>query len=142
MMENESHKASRKEKPWGYEIWFAQNEDYAGKVLFIKKGHRYSLQYHEKKRESQYIYCGQAKLTFGTEQNNLKEMILQAGDKFDVLPYLIHRVEALEDTTIFEVSTPELDDVVKLADDYGRTGKGNNHDLDQQLSQKNSPNQS
>lgn len=136
-MENDSQKALRKEKPWGYEIWFAQNEHYAGKVLFIKKGHRYSLQYHEKKQESQFIYSGKAKLTFGKDENNLAEKILEPGDKFDVLPYVIHRVEGLEDTTIFEVSTPELDDVVKLADDYGRSGKGNNEHLDQKLSQQN-----
>lgn len=126
----------RKEKPWGYEIWFAQNDHYAGKILFVKKGHRYSLQYHERKHESQYLQSGKVKLTFGKDKDNLEESILEPGDKFDVLPFVIHRVEALEDATIFEVSTPELDDVVKLDDDYGRTGKGNNEQLDQQLANK------
>lgn len=136
-MENPEHKAIRKEKPWGHEIWFAHNEHYAGKLLFVKKGHRYSLQYHEKKKESQYIFSGKVKLTFGKDQNNLEESILESGDKFDVDPYVIHRVEAIEDATIFEVSTPELDDVVKLADDYGRSGKGNDESLDQKLSDQN-----
>lgn len=126
--------AIRKEKPWGYEIWFAQTDKYAGKVLFIKEGHRYSLQYHEQKSESQYLFSGKIKLTHGSDEANLKETILEAGSAFHVTPMLIHRVEALEDATIFEVSTSELDDVVKLADDYGRSGKGNNEELDQELS--------
>lgn len=128
----------RKEKPWGHEIWFAHNERYAGKILFIKKGHRYSLQYHERKIESQYVLSGLAKLTYGDSEENLKEITLKPGEKFDVIPPTIHRVEGIEDTTIIEVSTPELDDVIKLADDYGRSGKGNNEALDQELSQKNS----
>jgi len=64
----------------------------------------------------------------------LQEIILSPGDKFDIHPYTIHRVEGLEDSIIFEVSTPELDDVVKLHDDYGRSGKGNNEILDKKLS--------
>lgn len=129
----EENKVEIKPKPWGHEIWFAHTENYAGKVLVIKKGHRYSLQYHEKKRETQFIYKGKVKLTFGTDQNDLKEKILNAGDKIEVHPYTIHRLEALEDSEVFEVSTPDLDDVVKLHDDYGRDGKGNNPDLDQKL---------
>jgi len=121
-------------KPWGREIWFAQTDKYAGKILEITKGHRYSLQYHEKKQETQYVVAGRAKLTYGTEKDSLQEKILNEGDKFDVLPYTIHRLEALEDTKIFEVSTPELDDVVKLDDDYGRSGKGNDEKLDTELS--------
>ena len=124
-------------KPWGEEIWFAQNNHYAGKILKVKKGHRYSLQYHERKIETQYLYKGSIKLTFGTEQNNLQERILQEGEKFDINPPTIHRVEALEDSEIFEVSTPELDDVVKLHDDYGRSGKGNNFESDQALHSQN-----
>lgn len=132
----EDHKVEIKLKPWGREVWFARTNKYAGKVLEIKKGHRYSLQYHEKKQETQYIYKGKAKLTYGQNQDDLQEKILNAGDKFDVHPYTIHRLEALEDTEIFEVSTPDLEDVVKLQDDYGRTGKGNNEDLDNNLHNK------
>ena len=120
-------------KPWGKEIWFAHTEKYAGKILHITKNHRYSLQYHEQKRETQYVYSGKVKLIYGTEKDNLQEKILNAGDKFEVHPYTIHRLEALEDSQIFEVSTPELHDVVKLEDDYGRTGAGNNEDLDSKL---------
>jgi len=123
-----------KNKPWGREIWFAHTDKYAGKVLEVKKGHRYSLQYHEKKEETQYVVAGRAKFTYGTEKENLQEKILEKGDKIDVLPYTIHRLEALEDTLIFEVSSPELDDVVKIEDDYGRSGKGNDENLDNKLS--------
>jgi len=130
-------KAKIKQKPWGREIWFAHNDKYAGKILEIKAGHRYSLQYHEEKIETQYIYKGKAKLTYGTDENNLQEKILNEGDKFDVPTYTIHRLEALEDTQVFEVSSPELHDVVKLQDDYGREGKGNNPELDKALHAKN-----
>ena len=122
-----------KEKPWGREIWFAHTEKYAGKILEVKKGHRLSLQYHEKKMETQYVLEGKVKFTCGKDKNHLEERILSAGDKVDIFPYTIHRVEALEDAKIFEVSSPELDDVVKLADDYGRSGKGNNESLDRKL---------
>ncbi len=120
-------------KPWGREIWFAHTDKYAGKILEVKKGHRYSLQYHETKEETQYIVKGKVKFTFGTDKENLQDKILEAGDKIDVKPYTIHRLEALEDTVVFEVSSPELDDVVKIDDDYGRSGKGNNEELDQEL---------
>ncbi|MBT6068809.1 cupin [Candidatus Peregrinibacteria bacterium] len=120
-------------KPWGREIWFAHTDHYAGKILEVKKGQRLSLQYHEKKEETQYLYKGQVKFTYGTDQESLQEIILNPGDKFDITPYTIHRVEAIEDSEIFEVSTPELTDVVKLADDYGRSGKGNNEELDSTL---------
>ncbi|MFA4891474.1 MAG: hypothetical protein WC604_03980 [Candidatus Gracilibacteria bacterium] len=137
-------------KPWGREIWFAHTDKYAGKILEIKKGHRYSLQYHEHKEETQYILKGKARFTFGTlephsalelsalktfgqDPKNLQEKILSEGDKIDIPPYTIHRLEAIEDTIVFEVSSPELDDVVKLDDDYGRSGKGNNEELDEGL---------
>jgi mannose-6-phosphate isomerase-like protein (cupin superfamily) len=120
-------------KPWGEEVWFAHNDSYAGKILKISKGHRYSLQYHEIKRETQYLYSGKVKFIYGESEESLKEIVLLPGDKVDVNPPLIHRVEALEDSEIFEVSTPELDDVVKLHDDYGRSGKGNNFEVDDRL---------
>ena len=122
-------------KPWGREIWFAQTENYAGKILEVMRGHRLSLQYHEYKTETQYLYSGKVKFTFGKDEKNLQEIILNPGDKFDITPYTIHRVEALEDSEIFEVSTPQLTDVVKLADDYGRSGKGNDEALDTKLSE-------
>ena len=130
---SEAHKIEIKLKPWGKEVWFAYTDKYAGKILHVKRGHRYSLQYHEKKLETQYLYKGKVKFTYGTSKDNLQEKILSPGDKIDVHPYTIHRLEALEDSEIFEVSTPELDDVVKLDDDYGRSGKGNNEKLDKKL---------
>jgi len=120
-------------KPWGEEVWFAQTEKYAGKILRVNKGHRYSLQYHERKMETQYLHSGLVKFIFGESEDSLQELILRPGDKIDVLPPMIHRVEALEDSEIFEVSTPELDDVVKLHDDYGRSGKGNDFEGDARL---------
>ena len=131
-----SHEIQIKPKPWGREIWFAHTDDYAGKILEVKKGERYSLQYHEKKKETQYIFEGKVKFTYGRNHRNLKEVTLKPGDKIDILPHTIHRLEALEDSKIFEVSSPELDDVVKIEDDYGRNGKGNNEELDKKLAAK------
>lgn len=127
------HKTAIKLKPWGREIWFAYTDKYAGKILEVKKGHRYSLQYHEKKRETQYILEGKVKFTIGKDLKHLKTLKLKAGDKIDITPGTIHRLEALENSKIFEVSTPDLDDVVKLSDDYGRKGKGNDEKLDKKL---------
>lgn len=125
-----------KEKPWGREVWFANTAGYVGKILEVKKGGRLSLQYHEQKTETQYLFSGKVKLTVGANQNELKEVILNPGDKYDIFPYTIHRIEGLEDSSIFEVSTSELTDVVRLADDYGRPDRGNNEELDKQLAEK------
>lgn len=121
-------------KPWGKEIWFAVEPEYVGKILHIKKGHRYSLQYHEKKKETQYLLKGKLKFYLGASADTLEEIIMKPGDKLDVEPGMIHRAEALEDAEILEVSTNDLDDVVKLADDYGRSGKGNDFERDAKLS--------
>ncbi len=127
-----------KPKPWGREIWFAWTHSYAGKILEIEKGARFSLQYHEKKFETQLIMEGKVKFTYGSTPKKLKHVTLNAGDKVDIPPKMIHRAEALEKTVIFEVSSPELDDVVKLADDYGRSGKGNDELLDKKLAKRTS----
>lgn len=126
-----------KTKPWGREVWFGHTDRYAGKILEVKKGHRLSLQIHKQKMETQYVYSGRIKLWVGSEENDLKEVILEPGQKYDIMPGTIHRVEALEDSEIFEVSTPELNDITKLADDYGRVGSGNNESLDQSLHAQN-----
>jgi mannose-6-phosphate isomerase-like protein (cupin superfamily) len=125
-----------KEKPWGREVWFANTAGYVGKILEVKKGGRLSLQYHEQKTETQYLFSGKVKLTVGTKQNELKEVILNPGDKYDIFPYTIHRIEGLEDSSIFEVSTSQLTDVVRLADDYGRPDRGNNEELDKKLAEE------
>jgi len=103
-------------KPWGYEEWFAQNEQYVGKLLFIKAGARLSYQYHEKKQETMYILDGEVVLTLG----KVKIMAGAGCQSIDIPPKLAHRVKAITDTLIVEVSTPEVDDVVRIEDDYGR----------------------
>jgi mannose-6-phosphate isomerase len=107
----------RIEKPWGYEIWWAETDRYAGKILFIKAGHALSQQYHNRKAESMYCLEGEARLTLdGTP------ILLTPGEAADIAVGVRHRLEALTDTKVVEVSTPELDDVVRLEDRYGREG--------------------
>ena len=110
------------EKPWGYELLFALSPKYAGKVLFVKKGQRLSLQYHNVKDESLYIQEGKALLDIEDENGNMVQKEALPGTAFRLPPHTKHRFRAIEDTTFLEVSTPELDDVVRLADDYGREG--------------------
>jgi mannose-6-phosphate isomerase len=111
------------EKPWGYELIWARTEIYVGKVLFVKAGHSLSLQFHREKDESWLVQSGRAKLELGeVGESILKEEVIGAGAAFHYVPGTVHRVTAIEDTTIFEVSTPQLDDVVRLEDAYGREG--------------------
>ncbi|MBM2825648.1 MAG: Cupin 2 conserved barrel domain protein [Dehalococcoidales bacterium] len=111
----------RIEKPWGFELVLAQTPTYAGKLIFIKGGQRLSLQYHKKKDESLYLYAGEAKIEIEGKDGRLVQTLAQAGYCLRILPLTKHRLEAIEDTVIFEVSTPELEDVERLEDDYGRT---------------------
>jgi mannose-6-phosphate isomerase-like protein (cupin superfamily) len=106
-------------KPWGEEIIFAETDRYAGKILVVKKGEILSLQYHRKKEETLYLYKGRLRLWI-EEDRELEEKIMQPGDSRHIRPLTRHRMEALEDSEIFEVSSPELDDVVRLEDRYGR----------------------
>jgi mannose-6-phosphate isomerase-like protein (cupin superfamily) len=113
----------RVEKPWGWELIWAVADTYVGKVLFVKAGESLSLQYHEEKDESWYIESGRARLELGdVGQEPLDEDVITTGACFRYRPGTVHRVTALEDTTILEVSTPHLDDVVRLEDKYGREG--------------------
>jgi mannose-6-phosphate isomerase len=113
----------RVDKPWGYELIWALTETYCGKVLFVKAGHSLSLQYHVQKDESWLVQSGRAKVELGTtEDTELTEAILEPGDTLHYEPGTVHRVTAIEDTTILEVSTPQLDDVVRIEDAYGRAG--------------------
>ena len=111
------------EKPWGFELLFVHTPKYAGKLIFVRKGHRLSLQYHEKKDESMYIYQGEALLEIEGSDGRLVSTLLQPGQCIRIPPLTRHRLKAIEDTTFFEVSTPELEDVVRLEDDYGRRAK-------------------
>ena len=111
------------EKPWGHELIWAEADDYVGKVLFIKAGESLSLQFHRRKDESWLVQQGRAKLELGSAGDPiLKEEVIGPGATFRFRPGTVHRVTALEDTSIVEVSTPELDDVVRLEDRYGREG--------------------
>ena len=113
----------RVEKPWGYELIWAVTDIYVGKVLFVKAGHSLSLQYHEQKDESWLIQSGRARIELGAVgDDSLAEEEVGAGAAFHYAPGTVHRITAVEDTTILEVSTPHLDDVVRLEDSYGREG--------------------
>lgn len=103
-------------KPWGHEEIWAHTDKYVGKILLVKHGHRLSLQYHKIKDETMRIIKGVATIVIGTEI-----MILKEGQFIHIPPGIIHRVEAHDgDVEIVEVSTPELDDVVRVQDDYSR----------------------
>jgi mannose-6-phosphate isomerase len=110
----------RVEKPWGWELIWAETDVYVGKLLFVRAGHALSLQYHREKDESWLVHEGRASLELGEVDGELETLEIRPGDAFRYRPGTVHRVTALEDTLIVEVSTPQLDDVVRLADSYGR----------------------
>jgi mannose-6-phosphate isomerase len=113
----------RIEKPWGYELLWARAGNYVGKVLFVKAGEALSLQFHREKDESWLIREGRAKVELGSAGVAvLREEVVGPGAAFRLRPGTVHRVTAIEDTTILEVSTPHLEDVVRLEDRYGRGG--------------------
>jgi mannose-6-phosphate isomerase-like protein (cupin superfamily) len=106
------------QKPWGHEEWWAHTDKYVGKLLFIKKGHRLSLQFHNEKEETMRVMEGDLVFTKGDT-----EVTLHPGDSVHVTPGTIHRMEARDsDVTVIEVSTTQVDDVVRLQDDYDRRG--------------------
>jgi mannose-6-phosphate isomerase len=113
----------RVEKPWGHELIWALADAYCGKLLFVKAGGAISLQFHREKDESWLVQSGKARLELGeVGAAILNEEVIGAGAAFRFRPGTVHRITAIEDTTILEVSTPELDDVVRLEDLYGREG--------------------
>jgi mannose-6-phosphate isomerase-like protein (cupin superfamily) len=109
-------------KPWGYELIFARTGKYVGKILHINRGESLSLQYHEMKDESLYVLVGKIMLTVEWDGDR-RELPLEEGQAFHIPPLLIHRMEAVVDTDIAEVSTIELDDVIRLEDRYGRVAE-------------------
>ena len=109
-------------KPWGHELWFAHTERYAGKLLHVTAGQRLSVQYHERKDETSYLLSGRVRLLQGSDLDCLVARELGPGEVWSNEPGVIHALEALEDSVVVEVSTPELDDVVRLLDRYGRAG--------------------
>jgi mannose-6-phosphate isomerase len=111
----------RVDKPWGYELLWAKTDRYVGKIIHVNAGHALSLQYHHRKTETIYLAAG--KLLYEIQDgDSLAKHELAPGDRIHVPAGTIHRMTALEDSDIFEVSTPEIDDVVRLEDRYGRAG--------------------
>ena len=113
------HEIRHVPKPWGYELIWAHTDRYVGKILHINQGESLSLQYHELKEETLFVVRGELRLTIGYEGDR-REVPLREGESFHIPPRLIHRMYAVADTDVAEVSTPELQDVVRLEDRYGR----------------------
>lgn len=107
-------------KPWGSELWFARTDGYAGKILRVQAGCRLSIQYHEAKDETSYVLSGRVTVSQGDSAERMTSRELGPGESWRNPPLLIHTLEALEDSEIIEVSTPEVEDVVRLGDRYGR----------------------
>jgi len=111
----------RVEKPWGYEVVWAETDRYVAKLLFIEAGQRLSRQYHEKKDETFFVEAGEMILEVGRPPN-VEARHMNPGDSFHCTPGTVHRMIGRTDVRVFEVSTPDLDDVVRLEDAYGREG--------------------
>jgi mannose-6-phosphate isomerase len=113
----------RVDKPWGYELIWALTDLYCGKLLVVRAGQALSMQFHREKDESWYVLEGRAEIEMaGAGEKAPTREVVTAGAAFRITPGTVHRVRALEDTTILEVSTPQVDDVVRLEDAYGREG--------------------
>ena len=112
--------STRVDKPWGYELRWAITDRYLGKVLHLNKGEALSLQYHEQKDECQYVIKGSLDIELGDAGGELTIRRMSPGDTLHITPGTRHRLTAIEDTDIFEVSTAEIDDVIRLEDRYGR----------------------
>jgi mannose-6-phosphate isomerase len=105
-------------------LWWAQADTYAGKLLYVNAGHRLSLQFHREKDESSYVLSGRLRLMRGASADDLREEEVGPGFAWRVEPGVVHSIEAIEDSVVIEVSTPQLDDVVRLEDRYGRSDRG------------------
>ncbi len=107
-------------KPWGYEIWWALTDKYVGKILHINKNQSLSFQYHKVKDETIYLYAGKMLIEIEEVGKPRETIRLAPGDSIRITPLTKHRMTAIEDCDVFEVSTPEVDDIVRLEDKYGR----------------------
>lgn len=113
------YEVKRIEKPWGYELWWALTDKYVGKVLHINKGESLSYQYHEVKDETIYLYSGE--MLMEVEKNRSREeAVIREGSAIRIRPYTKHRMTAITDCDVLEASTPEVEDIVRLEDKYGR----------------------
>jgi mannose-6-phosphate isomerase-like protein (cupin superfamily) len=121
---NGPHRAedTRVDKPWGYEIRWAVTDRYLGKILHINRGEALSLQYHERKDECLYVFKGVLQLELGEPHGDLQAYEMVPGDTVRIQPGRRHRMTAMQDCDVFEVSTAEIEDVVRLEDRYGRAG--------------------
>ena len=108
------------EKPWGYELWWALTDKYVGKILHINEGHCLSYQYHERKDETIFVHSGKMQVEIELDGEGKKEFNMEPGSSIRIKPFTKHRFTALSDCDVLEVSTPEVDDVVRLEDRYGR----------------------
>ena len=115
-------RGTRVDKPWGHELIWARTDRYVGKILHIAAGEALSLQYHQVKDETLYVLAGTVALEVGDREDALETLVLTPGDAVHLWPGRRHRMTARTDCDLLEVSTPELDDVVRLADRYGRAG--------------------
>jgi mannose-6-phosphate isomerase-like protein (cupin superfamily) len=113
-------KAKRVEKPWGHEEWMALNEHYCYKRIYINAGTRTSFQYHNFKQETNYIISGTAEVWLENDEGIVEKKIMKSGEYFDVSPPKKHRVIAITDVILQEVSTPHVDDVIRIEDDANR----------------------
>jgi mannose-6-phosphate isomerase-like protein (cupin superfamily) len=111
----------RVDKPWGYEVIWAETDRYVGKLLHIAAGHKLSRQYHERKDETFFVQAGEMVLELGRPPN-VERRTLRQNEAFHCTPGTVHRMVAEKDVDVIEVSTPDLDDVVRLEDAYGREG--------------------
>ncbi len=111
----------RVDKPWGYEIVWAESARYVGKILHIARGQKLSRQYHERKDETFYVQSGEMDLEIGRDAE-IKVIHMKPGDSFHCAPLTVHRMIAVTDVDVLEASTPDLDDVIRLEDAYGREG--------------------
>jgi hypothetical protein len=110
------------EKPWGYEIWYAWTDQYVGKIIHVNRGGKLSRLYHLQKDVTSYLLKGKLRLTKGPDADHLTITEIDAGHQWRNRPGEIHTIEGVEDSDVLEVSTPHLDDVVRLKDNYGREG--------------------
>jgi mannose-6-phosphate isomerase-like protein (cupin superfamily) len=114
-------------KPWGSELWFAHTDRYAGKILRVRAGCRLSVQFHEEKDETSYVLSGRVIVSQGDSADQLTAREFGPGESWRNQPRIVHTLEAVEDAEIIEVSTPQLEDIIRLEDMYGRVPPVDQH---------------
>lgn len=112
------------DKPWGHERIWAETEAYVGKILHVEAGECLSLQYHRVKDETIHLLRGRLRFMVGPSPETMEEMVLEPGESYRITPGTVHRMEAIETCDILEASTPQLEDLVRVEDRYGRSGDG------------------